>query len=204
MKDSLHTLIYSAVLGLVCATLLTTAATITEPYQKKNAEAEKKRNILAVLAVPFDEKASPQELVELFEKNVRKVNIGELEAFTYTPDSGGKVTAVPFAGPGLWGPIKGFLALEEDMRTIVGVTFHEQEETPGLGGEITSDWFRGQFKGRRIVDDDGKPGIIIRIGSAARVNEVDGITGATMTCDKVQDMLNEVIEKIVKEQNGHG
>jgi Na+-transporting NADH:ubiquinone oxidoreductase subunit C len=108
--------------------------------------------------------------------------------------------AVPFAGDGLWGPIRGFLALEADRRTIRGIAFHEQEETPGLGGEIAGEAFRAQFRGKRIVAADGTPGIVIRRGKGAQaVNEVDGITGATMTCEKVQAMLNRLIARIAKE-----
>ena len=90
------------------------------------------------------------------------------------------------------------------MLTIAGITFHKQEETPGLGGEIASQEFRGRFKGKRIVSGEGDPGITIKVGSNQDDNEVDGITGATMTCDKVQKMLNKVIMEIVKEQNSDG
>jgi Na+-transporting NADH:ubiquinone oxidoreductase subunit C len=85
------------------------------------------------------------------------------------------------------------------MRTIRGLTFYHHEETPGLGGEISADWFREQFVGKKIVDASGKGGIVIRMGGDLAGNEVDGITGATMTCDKVQEMLNNVITDIIGE-----
>ena len=104
----------------------------------------------------------------------------------------------------MWGPIRGFLALEADMRTIRGVTFHEQEETPGLGGEIASVWFQEQFKGKVIELPDGERGIHIRRGGGASgPNEVDAITGATMTSKKVEVMLNAVIERILREGGGY-
>jgi Na+-transporting NADH:ubiquinone oxidoreductase subunit C len=112
--------------------------------------------------------------------------------------------AVPFAGQGLWGPIKGFLALKPDLKTIHGVTFHEQEETPGLGGEIGADWFRDQFKGKSIEDAQGKRGIRIRRGGGATgPNEVDAITGATMTSERVEEMLNAAVARIAGEDIGH-
>jgi Na+-transporting NADH:ubiquinone oxidoreductase subunit C len=86
------------------------------------------------------------------------------------------------------------------MRTIRGVTFYEQEETPGLGGEIAADWFRKQFVGKSIVDEAGNPGIIISSGGEPASNKVDAISGATMTCDKVQAMLNEAISSVVEEK----
>jgi Na+-transporting NADH:ubiquinone oxidoreductase subunit C len=86
------------------------------------------------------------------------------------------------------------------MRTIRGITFYEQEETPGLGGEITSSWFREQFIGKKIVDQAGNPGIIISSSEGEAPNKVDAISGATLTCDKVQTMLNETIKRIVEEK----
>jgi Na+-transporting NADH:ubiquinone oxidoreductase subunit C len=207
VKDSLQTIIYAAVLGIVCATLLTGAAGISAPYKESNARAEEIRNILAVLDVPFDSEASSSELVKVFEQTVRTEKRGELTAYVYfpAPESGlSGAVAVPFTGRGLWGPIKGLLSLKPDMKTIHGITFYEQEETPGLGGEIASQWFRNQFKGKRLEDAAGTPGIRIRRDGAVALNEVDGITGATMTSQKVETILNTVIERIVEEYGDDG
>jgi Na+-transporting NADH:ubiquinone oxidoreductase subunit C len=201
VKGSVYTLIYAAVLGSVCALLLTGAAEFTEDARKANAKAEEARNVLRALRVPVPEKMTSEQALEMRDANVQQKDRGDLTTYVYSPsDSGGKILAVAvrFAGRGLWGPIKGFLALEPDMRTIRGVTFYEQEETPGLGGEIVKPKFRDDFVGKSIIGADGKPGIIIG-GRGDGPNQVDGISGATMTCNKVQAMLNEVIESIVKE-----
>lgn len=199
MKANLYTIFYAAVLGTVCALLLTGVARFTEPYRIQNAAAEKNRNIFTALNIQFDEKASAEELVEIFEKNiVEETGDQELTLYRYNDLSGKTLgVAVDFQGPGLWAPIKGFLAFEPDMETIRGLTFYEQEETPGLGGEISTEDFRDRFVGKKIVGEDGKAGIVIKAG-ASGFNEVDGITGATMTCDKVAEMLNKVIAKIAK------
>ena len=199
MKGSVYTLIYAAVLGSACALLLTGAAEFTEEARKANAEAEEALNILLALKVPLPDNVTSKQVVEIREQNVQ----GE-DLYIYSPpDANGTVLAVAirFAGRGLWGPIKGFLALEPDMKTIRGITFYEQEETPGLGGEITTKEFRGQFEGKSIIGVDGTPGIIISVGGEDAPNKVDGITGATMTCDKVQAMLNEAIKSIRLLQN---
>jgi len=199
VKNNVYTLCYAGVLGTVCALLLTAVASFTRPYQEANEEAEKNRNILGVLQVPYPADSSSQELVKIYEDNVRKEQSGELDMFRY--NSGDTETvAIGFEGPGLWGPVKGFLALDKDMRTIRGITFYEQEETPGLGGEIAADWFREQFVGKSIVDEAGNAGIIISNDEGEAPNKVDAISGATMTCDKVQAMLNEVIKSIVEEK----
>jgi Na+-transporting NADH:ubiquinone oxidoreductase subunit C len=203
VKNNIYTLFYAGVLGTVCSLLLTAVASFTKPYQQANAEAEKNQNILGVLQVPYQPDASSQKLVTIFEDNVLLEQKGELVMYRYVPpkDSGNEDTvAVGFEGPGLWGPVKGFLALGSDMRTIRGVTFYEQEETPGLGGEIAASWFREQFVGKSIVDEAGNPGIIISSSESEAPNKVDAISGATMTCDKVQAMLNEAISSIVEEK----
>lgn len=206
MKGSLYTLVYAGVLGAVCALFLTGAADFTSPYRKANANAERKRNILNVLQVPYPDNASSEKLLEIFEANVRQEKLDGLELYRYVSNKDSnsvETVAVGFEGPGLWGPIKGFLAL--DNKTIRGLTFYEQEETPGLGGEIASDWFRKQFVGKQITDSTGKPGIIIKGGGGENaVNEVDAISGATMTCDKVQSILNSVIKEITRENKENG
>ncbi len=206
MKGSLYTLGYAGVLGTICALLLTAAASFTQPYKKANADAERNRNILNVLQVPYSPEVSARELIEIFETNVDLKVLGEIQFYRYPKGPGkAETVAVAFEGTGLWGPIKGFLALGPDMRTIRGITFYQQEETPGLGGEIASAWFVKQFEGKKIVDASGKVGIAIKGGSEKRaVNEVDAITGATMTCEKVEAMLNSVIEKIVQESGNNG
>ena len=201
MKGSVYTLFYAAALGTVCALVLTFAASFTAPYQKANREAEEVKNILLALNVSVPEKASSEELVEIYEKNVQEQERGDITTYVYTP-SGNKdgAIAIRFAGPGLWGPIKGFLALDPKITKIRGITFYEQEETPGLGGDIVKSSFRDKFVGLLIRDDAGNPGIIIKNSSEVAVNKVDGISGATMTCDKVQEMLNEAIKSIVEEK----
>jgi Na+-transporting NADH:ubiquinone oxidoreductase subunit C len=203
-RSFLYTICYSAILGAVCAVLLTAAASFTRPYREYNAKAEETLNILTALKVPIPVDASAEQLVEIFNTNVHEKDLKGRAFYEYLPvDSGAKIQAVAvrFSGRGLWGPIKGFLALEADIRTIRGITFYEQEETPGLGGEIISSKFREQFAGKSIIDETGKAGIIIQAGGSNLLNGVDAITGATMTCNKVQAMLNAVIENIITEKD---
>ncbi|MFQ6034378.1 MAG: FMN-binding protein [Sedimentisphaerales bacterium] len=217
MKDSFYTFSYAAALGTICALLLTGVDHFTGPYKQANARAEKILNILGVLEVPVPEQLSPQEAVKIFEASVIEEKLGAVNVYKYLSwgpqtrynafgelpskaNSSIKAVAIPFEGAGLWGPIKGFLALKPDMETILGITIYEQEETPGLGGEIASPWFRDRFKGKSIIDASGKPGVRIKqAGGGLERNEVDAITGATMTCNKLQTMLNAVIEKVAKE-----
>jgi Na+-transporting NADH:ubiquinone oxidoreductase subunit C len=203
VKSNVYTLLYAFLLGTSCALLLTAAAQFTAPYKDANAKAEEVLNILTALKVPFEDGSSSEELLNIFNENIEEKQRGDMMIYEYSPvDGNGEVLAmvVRFAGPGLWGPIKGFLALESDMRTIRGLSFYEQEETPGLGGDIVTDSFRSQFAGKSIVGETDKAGIVIQGGGSKLINGVDAISGATMTCDKVQQMLNKAIVKIVENE----
>ncbi|MHC4437231.1 MAG: FMN-binding protein [Planctomycetota bacterium] len=201
MKGNIYTIVYAAVLGTTCAMVLTFAASFTASYQEANRKAEEVKNILLALNISMPDKASSEQLVEIYKDNVEddEDDKEQGDITTYVSNNDGAI-AIRFVGPGLWGPIKGFLALDPKMTKIRGITFYEQEETPGLGGDIVNASFRDKFVGLMIRDKAGNPGIIIKNGGEAAINKVDGISGATMTCDKVQEMLNEAIKSIVEEK----
>lgn len=218
MKGTIGTLAYALILGTVCALLLAAVGEFTEPYRKANAEAERKRSIVEVLGV-LTPGASAQEVLEAYEVNVyagEKEVWGDLVAHVYRPggpQSEVEAVAIEFKGAGVWGPIKGLLAMEGDMKQIRGIAFYEQNETPGLGGVIAdahagkhgSDWrscpawFRHQFEGKSIQSETGERGIRIKKGGADGPNEFDAITAATMTSSKVEAILNATIDRIPDE-----
>jgi Na+-transporting NADH:ubiquinone oxidoreductase subunit C len=190
MKGSLYSVIFAALLGAVCAGLLTAARDLTAGRREANAQAERIHHILDALGVTYDADARPDALVQVFERDVRTETRGNLTFYEYVGDDGAvRSVAVLFAGQGLWGPVKGILALEPDRRTVRRITFYEQEETPGLGGEIATRSFTRQFDGRSIISPGGEPGL-----------EVHAITGATMTSQRVREMLNQAAHRIMESE----
>jgi len=205
MKNSIYTLFFATVCGLVSAAILAGVGLSTQARREANMRAEKHRHVMQVLGLSTEGLGSAA-LEKEFKQDVHPDQVGDLQIYSVGTGKK-KVTAIAFAGPGLWGPIEGYLALDPDMRTIHGITFYKQEETPGLGGEIGAQWFQQQFVGKSIIGPNGKPGIKLVGGhKASGDNEVDAISGATLTSGKVQDMLNQIIEKIVnaKEQPANG
>ena len=108
---------------------------------------------------------------------------------------------IPLRGVGLWGPIWGNMALNDDLNTVVGVTFDHKGETPGLGAEIIMDFFTNQFVGKKIFDDNGQfksikvvKGGIGTMPESERIHGVDAISGGTITSNGVNDMLHDVLE----------
>ncbi len=206
MSNNAKILVFSVALGLVCSALLAGINLLTAPYRLSNEKAEEVQNILDALNVPIADGATQADLVATFDRDVKQQSLGALQVYAYTPQGAGKVAgyAVPFTGAGLWGPVSGVIALEPDFKTIRGVRFFKQEETPGLGGEISSDWFQKQFNGKVIISDSGKPGFsVLKPDVPTGPNSVDGITGATMTSDRVQTMLTNVAIDIYKEKGAN-
>lgn len=101
---------------------------------------------------------------------------------------------LPVRGKGLWSTMYGFLSLEPDLRTVRGITFYEHGETPGLGGEIQSETFRRQWKGKMVREPDGSARFSFERGTvdpedpAARY-KIDAIAGATITTRGVVNMI---------------
>ena len=60
---------------------------------------------------------------------------------------------LPTYGVGLWGPVWGYISLNEDKNTVYGVLFDHKGETPGLGAEITQPFFQKQFSGKTIFEN---------------------------------------------------
>lgn len=97
---------------------------------------------------------------------------------------------LPIHGYGLWSTMHGFLALDKDGNTIKGLNYYEHGETPGLGGEIQNPKWVAQFVGKKLLDESGQPAIkILKPGNAnpAASSEVDGLSGATLTSNGVQN-----------------
>jgi Na+-transporting NADH:ubiquinone oxidoreductase subunit C len=102
---------------------------------------------------------------------------------------------LPVRGNGMWSTLYGYIALQPDMNTISGMTFYEQNETPGLGDQITHEHWLAQWQGRQIYDIDGKTrfrvneGVVAPDSATARF-EVDALTGATVTGDAVTSLVH--------------
>lgn len=115
-----------------------------------------------------------------------------LPIYVYTSNDGEKYYIVSMRGSGLWDEIWGNIALEEDLKTIAGVDFDHKGETPGLGAEIkdNTQW-KNQYIGKTLYDESGNFTSVNAVKGGARndVNQVDGLSGATITADGVNDMF---------------
>ncbi len=183
MKDKIMMIVTILVLSSILTTILLAVDFYTAPLIERNDEIKKKKSILNAFDIPYE----LESLDEVYQQNITesKINIEDEEKGIYQTQDGS--VAFQFSGSGLWGDIIGILAFEPDLTTIKGITIIKQEETPGLGGRITEIEYLDSFINKIIV-----PGLTnVPNGTAANQNEVDSITGATMTCNAFIDILNE-------------
>ena len=187
MKDKVLMVVFVLVLGSVLTTALVGVDYYTADRIKANEEFKIKTRVLGALGIPYT--SDKVEVEANFSKNVQEKVLGEKE-FYISQDGN---IAFQFNGSGLWGPIQGVLALSPDLKTIKGLTIIHQEETPGLGGRIVEENFLNRFSGKKI-----SPNLVItRPGKASAENEVDGITGATLTSDAFGKILNGQMKEYV-------
>lgn len=101
------------------------------------------------------------------------------------PDGAVEQIVLPIEGMGMWGTVYGFLAMDRDGNTVRGLTFYEQKETPGLGGEIANPSWQALWVGRKAYGADGTPQLAVIKGQAGPPavdpHRVDGLSGATIT-----------------------
>ncbi|MCS2609424.1 Na(+)-translocating NADH-quinone reductase subunit C [Halomonas dongshanensis] len=98
---------------------------------------------------------------------------------------------LPIRGQGLWGLMRGYLSVEGDGDTLVGITYYEHSETPGLGAEVNNPRWQAQWEGKKIYPDEQSltPAIRVARGSGSGDHQVDGLSGATLTSNGVTNMV---------------
>ncbi|MFO1317658.1 MAG: Na(+)-translocating NADH-quinone reductase subunit C [Burkholderiales bacterium] len=100
---------------------------------------------------------------------------------------------LPIEGVGMWGTLYGLLAIDRDGTTIRGLTFYDQKETPGLGGEISNPKWQALWIGRQAFDANWAPKLAVIKGNAGPPEQdphrVDAISGATITSNAVSRLV---------------
>lgn len=130
-------------------------------------------------------------------EDIASLKTREKNSFVYlikSPEGKTEQIVLPIRGYGLWSTMYGFISLEEDLKTIKGITFYEHGETPGLGGEIENPAWKRQWEGKLAFDSEGEVSIQVLKGSVNPSTEdpeykVDGLSGATITSRGVTNML---------------
>lgn len=202
-NSNTYIIIYSTVMVVVVATLLAVASLALKSRQDANILNEKKQAILASLSMTgqnYDEcitayvvngngeKVEGQDPLQLLFDLPTAFDQQTLPVFEAQD---GRIV-VPVSGTGLWGPMWGYVALEQDMNTVSGVVLDHAGETPGLGAEVATPKHQAMYKGKTLFEGDEFVSITLRKGGAKdEAHEVDAISGGTKTSDGVTDMLKK-------------
>ena len=191
-----YIILYSTVMVVIVAFLLAFIYQTLKPMQDVNVALDKKKQILASLNI---RDVSDSEAEAKYQEVVKAENtVGEGLTLYQCEVDGNKKVVVPVRGMGLWGPIWGYVALDDDKTTIFGAYFNHESETAGLGAEIKdSRSCQDQFRSKKVYSVDGKVVIAVKKKSDVKnpESECDAVTGATLTSDGVSLMLQESFEK---------
>lgn len=213
-----YTIIYASVMVVLVAVVLAFTSQSLRSFQKANEDNDKRQQILRsinVQAAANEAEAKYNELIKeayLVNANGEKVegdafaadaskSFAEHKYPVFVAQVDGKVKYImALQGAGLWGPLWGYISLNDDKNTIFGADFSHAGETPGLGAEITNQAFSSQFAGKKIFQTgDFKSVAVVKPGkSAIGQDYVDGISGGTITSQGVDKMLFDSLGGYVK------
>lgn len=219
VNSNKYTFGFAIALVVVVAVVLAFASEGLKPRQKENVKREKMQNILKSVGVVaeaseasdmfgkfitdqivLDSEGKEVEGILAFDVDILKEfkSGGQKNFPIYIYKDGNTVKyIIPLVGKGLWGPIWGYVALNEDKNTLAGATFDHKTETPGLGSEINQEFFQKPFVGKKIFDANQQyRSITVVKGGADPSDEhgVDAITGGTITSNGVTEMLQRTLK----------
>lgn len=221
-NSNIYTIIYSIVLVVVVGVVLSVVYQALRPKQLENIANDTKKQILASARIAPE---PGQSISELFDQHIvssyivnasgNRVDNGEnpfdvnmslevkkpaderlLPVYECKTKDGMKFI-VPVYGAGLWGPIWGYIAFDNNGNTIYGAYFSHEGETPGLGAEIEKPAFQNQFDGKDIFSPDGQYTSIavVKTGKEPQGKAwVHAVSGGTITSQGVQKMLYDSLE----------
>ncbi len=195
MKKSIFSVLYMFMITLVFTSVVTITRHYTQDLIELNEQAKIKRIILNVFGIFPDDGITSADVVETFNNRVRKINLNNSTVYAALENDGQTPMGYAFllSGPGFWGPIHSVAAIDSHAEQILGVRFYNHVETPGLGARISEAWFFKQFNSLHINESQsgGKIFTLKRPGKASGANQLNAITGATMTSQAVESFLNK-------------
>ncbi|HNR63048.1 MAG TPA: FMN-binding protein [Thermotogota bacterium] len=203
LKDSKGYLVgFAVIVTFAFVLLLSFVNELTKDRVKKNQELFLIRAVLESMRIPY---RNDQDALMTFQTRITVEEIQGQQIFITNPPEERKY-AILFSGNGLWSIIQGVLGVDAKFERVTGLSFVEQNETPGLGGRIEESWFKAQFQGEKLIDRT----IAFRTGQAdpgdpdKENGSVDAVTGATSTSKSLETILKNALidlEERIREGN---
>lgn len=216
-QSNTYTIIYVTLIVAIVGLGLSLVYQALHPMQERNMADDKKKQILAAAYI-FPKKG--ESISELYDKHIiasycvdykgNRIEDTNILPFdinmsveikkpaderllpVFECQAEGSLSYIlPVYGAGLWGPIWGYVAVENNGDTIYGTYFAHQGETPGLGAEIEKTFFTERFAGKQLYTDGVFTSVaVVKSGQTPSSGAyVDAISGATITSHGVSDML---------------
>ncbi len=215
-----YTLMFAAIMVVVVAVMLSFFAELFKDQIRENVLLDKMNSILIAVDPEVDKTnakekftahikpfivdgkgaqraVASEEALDVNLKNelAKDASDRNMPVYEYTDVKGEKKFIIPLFGNGLWDEIGGYLALKPDKNSVAGAVFTHVGETPGLGAEMTKEWFTNNFIGEKLFDGKEFKGIKVLKGKNNPRNKemhmVDGMSGATITGDGIQAMIDK-------------
>lgn len=186
MKLVIHMMVTLTVIGIISGAILSELNGWAAPKIEANRKAETERAIFVVQSDASEYIRVGEidfELYEVFDENNNSIGY-----------------ALPCEGNGFQGKIRLIVGIDKELKNLLGLEVLEQVETPGLGTKVTEYPFTTQFVNLKV-----NPEIEwVKGAKPQNPNEIQAITGATISSKAVVRIINEGIRKLktvnVKEQ----
>ena len=218
-NSNTYQILYAAVMVLLVGTVLAFIYMALKPKQSENIANDTRKQILNALHIASTSDAQVKDMYEKYiiqdllvdrdgnivdsaanvafnvemKKNVKLAAEERLlPVMKCKLDDGSLKYVLPVYGAGLWGPIWGYIAVNDDGNSIYGANFSHEGETPGLGARIAEQPFQDNFKDKHLfVDGEFKSVAVLKKGQKATngAEQIDALTGATITSRGVGDMM---------------
>ncbi|NQT64988.1 MAG: FMN-binding protein [FCB group bacterium] len=189
-ETRIYPVIFMLIITIIFIGILATFYQLSIDKVTKYNQTQLKKMVLNVFELPTED----------IENDFTKyITIQETESLLYYE---AKVDSVllgfcfPISGSGLWGTIQALLSVTPNFDEIINIEIVNQNETPGLGGRITENWFKDQFKGKILIDNDiVRSFVLIPENETSKNSEINQITGATASSKAVVDMIYKNVKK---------
>ena len=235
-NSNIYQILYAAVMVLIVGTVLAFIYMALKPKQNENIANDTRKQILSALHIAAPDDKQVKETYEkyiikdllvdsegnildsaqnvAFDVNMKKnVKLAErqLPVMKCKMDDGSIKYVLPLYGAGLWGPIWGYVAVNDDGNTIYGANFSHEGETPGLGARIADKDFQDEFVDKHLFKEGEFKGVVVLkkgLKSVTGAEQIDALTGATITSLGVSAMLEDCLTPykgfLMKLQSGGG
>jgi electron transport complex protein RnfG len=183
-----------AVAGFVSGLVLVTVYVRTAPLILENQKAALEAAIYKVVPGSNSRKAFEVEDDKLVPYEGDGLPMENAVFAAYGDDGELLGYGIPSEGPGFQDTIKLIYGYNPETKKIIGMEVLESKETPGLGDKIIKDQdFVDNFKSLSIEPEV----MAVKTGTKEAANEVDSISGATISSKAVVKIINAGNEKFL-------